>query len=163
MKKTLLTLAVTAVLALSAGQADAQLRFGGQLSFGSESDFGIGARTEFGLESLYENLFGIASLDYFFIDCPSSASCSYIELNANAALPIPLEGSPLNPYVGAGLHLARAAVSVGDISNSDSEIGLNLLAGSKFPAEGRRWTPFAELRLGISGGEQLVISGGILF
>jgi hypothetical protein len=159
MKKHVWTLAAAVALLLSAGQAEAQLRFGGQLSYGDAADLGVGARVEFGLENFFANLFGIASVDYFFYGCGSGTDCSWIEINPGAAIPIPLEGQAFAPYAGAGLGIRRWEVG----SVSDTAIGLNLLGGLKFPAEGRRWTPFAEARVGIGTYGQFVISGGVLF
>ena len=149
MKKVLLLAGAVMLLALPT-QSYAQ--FGVQASWGSDSDFGLGARAALAVPSVHRGFEAILSADYFFIDCDD---CSYIEINANGALNLASES--LNPYVGAGLNIARGAV--GDFSNT--EVGLNLLGGLKFP--GASMTPFAEARLTVGGGEQFVITGGILF
>lgn len=90
---------------------------------------------------------------------------TYLEINANVAYSFPLSGSSsLRPYAGGGLNIARSSIDFdlpGLRSTSDTEVGLNVLGGSKFGSG--RLTPFAELRLELGGGEQFVITGGFLF
>ena len=46
-------------------------------------------------------------------------------------------------------------------SASDTDLGLNLLGGTLF---GRgKVNPFVELRVELAGGEQFVLTGGVLF
>lgn len=54
---------------------------------------------------------------------------------------------------------ARARGEVPD--GEDTEIGLNLPVGDKFVLASL--TPFAELRVEAGGGEQVVLTGGLLF
>lgn len=61
------------------------------------------------------------------------------------------------PYLGGGLNIAR--VEAGTLE--DTELGVNIVGGSKFDAEGV--TPFVEARVEIEGGEQFVLTGGFLF
>ena len=155
MKKLLMVAAVLLIAAPNAAQA--QMGFGAQASWGSDADLGVGARLVMGLPNIRTGLQGILSGDYFFIDC-GGADCSWIELNANAA--IPLAASGLNPYVGGGLNVARISVDVNGFGNSSAtEIGLNVLGGLKFSGS---LSPFAEARLSLGGGEQFVITGGIM-
>ena len=117
-------------------------------------------------------MFAIGSFDYFFPDDGSgsvegvSYDLSYFEVNANVAYPFVIEDSPLLPYVGGGLNLARISLDLdmpgASASESETELGLNLLGGSKFDI-GAAVVPFLEFRVELSGGEQFVISGGILF
>jgi hypothetical protein len=157
--KRLVLLACCAMLLAVPATTQAQVAFGPQLSWGSDSDFGVGARAVIALPELLENFEAIISGDYFFIDCPSEVDCSFIEFNINGA--IPLDVSPtLNPYVGAGLNIARASVEFEGFDHSDTEVGINLLGGLKFPTTS--FTPFIEARLSIGGAEQFVLTGGIL-
>jgi len=129
---------------VQAQEARAQVRFGAQASVADDVDLGLGARVLFSLKQFSERLEGIASFDWFFPDSGAGVDWTYFELNGNVVYSIPLSNtSALRP------------------SASDTEIGLNLLGGSKFGSG--RITPFAELRLELGGGEQFVISGGILF
>ncbi|HET7276313.1 MAG TPA: hypothetical protein VFI91_14180 [Longimicrobiaceae bacterium] len=157
-KRTLFAaLAALAMVVATEAPAAAQAQFGAQVSYAEDFDLGIGARAQFGLAQLgVENLFGIASVDYFFPDC-GAGDCNYIELNANGAISLPEVGLPI--YAGGGLNVAHA--SFGDFSNT--EVGLNILGGVQFPDALGALTPFAEARFELSGGEQFLITGGILF
>jgi hypothetical protein len=160
MVKKLVLLGCSALLLAVPSVVQAQVSFGPQLSWGSDSDLGVGARAVIGLPQVRPGLEAIISGDYFFIDC-GGADCSWIEVNANAAIPVPLSPT-LNTYVGAGLNIARVSVDVGPPfgSVSNTEIGINVLGGLKFPAG--TVTPFAEARFSIGGGEQFVLTGGVL-
>jgi hypothetical protein len=169
MKNLVRAMLPVALLAVTTQAAQAQ-RFGPQLSFGTDSDFGIGGRVEFNLGSAvgasgaFSRMFGLASFDYFFLDCDTALTdfdCSWWELNANAAIPI--TSSTVDPYVGGGLNFARVAIDTGTpgIEGSDSEVGLNLLGGLRFPLGGL--SAFGEARFELAGGDQLVLTFGALF
>jgi outer membrane immunogenic protein len=146
---------VLAAAALPA-TAQAQARFGAQLSYGDDSDLGIGVRVKADTPRLIPGspLSFIGSFDWFF---PGN-SVDYFEINANLAYNFTVAGSPIRPYAGGGLNLARASVA----NNSNTELGLNILGGVNFRAMGRL-QPFAEIRLELSGGEQFVLTGGFYF
>lgn len=164
--------ALALLLPLLATPAEAQVSFGPQVAWGDDTDLGVGARAEFGLadafgitEGPFAELYGMGTATYFFMDCgggfgSDGVDCSYIEFNANGAVPFELEGSA-TPYAGAGLHLGRVSVSGGGFSSSDTEIGLNLLGGVKFPLGGLQG--FGEAKLGLGGADQFVLAGGVLF
>jgi hypothetical protein len=153
------SLIAVAVLAFGAANAEAQ-RFGGQVSWADDADLGLGARVEIPValssEGILAGTYIIGSFDYFFIDCDE---CSYMEFNGNFAAPIGT--SSLRPYVGAGLNMARSSVDVLDESISDTEMGLNLLGGIKFGLGSL--SSYAEARMELGGGEQFVLTFGILF
>lgn len=172
MKKILsMVLAVVTVLVLgstSAMSMEGGILVGVQGSFGDDSDFGVGVRGEYSLEEMVGLPVSAAvSADYFFPDSGDGVDVTWIEVNANALYTVPVS-EQIKPYAGAGLNVAYAKVSFdndyyqGDASNSDTEIGLNILGGAKFDL-GLGFTPFAEFRLELSGGEQWVITGGVLF
>jgi len=152
------------LVALSATAAHAQ-RFGAQLDWGTDSDLGIGARVEFPIalasEGILAGTYLIGSFDYFFPDCESDlVDCSYFEFNGNVAAPVQVEGT-LKPYVGAGLNMARASVDVQGVGGgSDTQLGLNLLGGLRFAIGSL--SSFAEARVELSGGEQFVVTWGIM-
>ncbi|HUF11581.1 MAG TPA: hypothetical protein VMN78_00610 [Longimicrobiales bacterium] len=168
--------AVPVALALgffAASPAEAQVGFGVQGSWGDDSDLGVGARVVAPVGhmitadggSVLAGLKAIGSFDWFFIDCPDGVDCSWIEINANGAVPLPLEG--FSPYVGAGLNIARISFESeeqgvpGAFDVSDTEVGLNLLGGLDFPLGGLN--AFAEGRFELGGGEQFVVTVGVLF
>ena len=157
----------------------AQVTFGPQLVWGDDTDFGVGGRVDFDLagplaivDGPFQDLFGSVTGSYFFWDCPSfgtdtTADCGVIEFNANASVPFSVEGSSVLGYLGGGLHLARLSVdyttpTLGDLDlRSDTDIGLNVLGGVKFPLAGM--TGFVEGKFGVAGAEQFVFSVGLLF
>jgi hypothetical protein len=149
-----------------AGVAHAQ-RFGAQLSWGSDSDLGIGARFEADMTNVlsknepFSKAFFIGQFDYYFIDC-GGADCSYWELNPSLAVPFKIQGSKVRPYAGAGLNIAHASVDLGTFGNaSNTDTGINLLGGIKFPLS--TMDAFTEARVSLGGGDQLALSFGLLF
>lgn len=158
----------------AAGSLEAQ-RFGVQGNWSDDFDFGVGGRVELPLPNLLTsegalaNTFLIGSFDYFFPDCGDSFGgfdfdCSYWEINAGLAVPI--VSSSIDPYVGAGLNLARFSSEFEsdlpgvDDDASETEVGLNLLGGLRFPLGGL--SAFGEARLELGGGEQFVLTFGVL-
>ena len=155
--------ATASVLLMLPGAADAQVRLGPQISFGDDTDFGIGGRIVANVESLPHWDF-IGTFDVFFIDDSPNFDRSYWEANGNLAYNFGVPEAPsLSPYVGGGLNISRFSateVSTGtDRDNTD--LGLNLFVGTQF--EGGSVTPFAEFRIVAEGAEQVVLTGGILF
>jgi hypothetical protein len=142
------------LISLAAAPAMAQQKagvsFGPQASWGSDSDLGVGGRVQFGLTP---RVVGIVSFDYFFPDCDE---CTYWELNPGAVITLP--ASSINPYVGAGLNIARASVDLGTSTVSNTETGVNLIAGLRLGK-----SLFTEGRVSLGGGEQFVITAGFLF
>ena len=164
--------ALTMVLgAAMAAPASAQLTYGPQLSWGEHSDLGIGARiqtpfTQFTTPaegSPMSTMFVIGSFDWFFPgDDVDGVDVTYMEINANAAYPLVVEG--FRPYVGGGLNIARAGVDFENDASQDSadtEIGLNILGGLNFVLGG--FDTFAEARFELGGGDQFVLTFGALF
>jgi len=156
MSKTVPTFAAVAALALIAlpGTARGQdLQLGPQLSLAEDYDVGLGGRAVFnvGDPGGWE---GIGSFDLFFPD----NEVDYWELNGNLVYNFPVEQSrTFFPYLGGGLNIGRAEVA----GVSDTELGVNVVGGSKFDAEGL--TPFVEARIELEGYEQIVVTGGVLF
>ncbi len=140
---------------LTAAPSSAQVHLGPQISLADDADVGIGARLVAGVPQ-YRGVEFAGSFDVFFPD----GDADYWELNGNLIynFEIPDAGA-FRPYAGGGLNIARIDPPVGD---SDTDLGLNVLGGAKFPNEGPV-TPYLELRAEIEGGEQFVITGGILF
>jgi hypothetical protein len=63
--------------------------------------------------------------------------------------------------VGAGLNLAHVSVDVPGVpGGSDTDLGLNALAGLRFPLG--TFSAFAEARAELGGGKQLVLTFGAL-
>lgn len=146
-------------LALAAGGAEGQVRFGGQLNFADDTDFGLGPRLAFDLEELGPRFQIIGTWDIYF---PDNDALDYWELNGNVVYRFRLpETEEVVPYGGAGLNVARADLDqpVGT-ETSDTDLGLNFLGGAEFPLESV--TPFVELRVTAEGSEQFYVTGGLL-
>lgn len=157
MRHRLIAVLGTAVAVGVADSAAAQprpdFRIGPQLSFANDADFGIGGRVEVGVPA--SNVFVTGSFDLFF---PPGNNVDYWELNGNLGYQFPLTStSDVVPYVAGGLNLAHASVPAG----SNTDVGLNLLGGGRFPLQAV--SLFFELRFEVKGGEQVVITGGVLF
>lgn len=163
MRARTLLAAVAGLLLMLPAAADAQVRLGPQLSFGGDTDFGIGGRLVANATTL-PHWDWIATFDVFFIDDNPSVDRSYWEVNGNLAYNFGIPEVPsLSPYAGGGLNisrLSREVVSSGAESD-DTDLGINLFAGTQF--ESASVTPFAEIRVVLEGSDQVVLTGGILF
>jgi hypothetical protein len=165
MRKTVVGLLAVVLCVTAAPSAQAQ-RFGIQADFSTEWDFGIGARGEFDLTNVFTNqgafsrAFIITSFDYFFADCNE---CTYWELNPMLAVPITVTNPKIKPYLGGGLNIARVSVDLpAPLEDaSDTEIGLNLLGGLRFPLGGVN--AYTDARIVIGDNDQLVLTFGFLF
>ena len=160
-------LTAVALVVVGASTAQAQ-RFGAQLSWGEDSDIGVGVRGEWDFagkltkQGAFSRAFIIGQFDYYFIECATGADCTFFEINPSLAIPFTTTSSNVKPYAGAGLRISRMSVSSGGFSNSETDMGLNVLGGLKFGLGGM--DAFTEARLGIGGDfEQLALSFGVLF
>ncbi|MFQ5890332.1 MAG: hypothetical protein ACE5JR_09810 [Gemmatimonadota bacterium] len=162
MGKRMVLIACASLFLLGVSDLNAQARFGGQLSFGDSQDVGLGARLMLGVESLKRVEFN-GSFDYFFPDEPVGGDRDYWELNGNLAYFFDVgSATSLAPYAGGGLNIAHGSRTFSDgRDTSDTDLGLNLLGGTRFGSG--PVIPFAELRVEVSGGEQFLITGGVIF
>jgi len=145
----------------SAAQASGQIRVGGQINFADDVDFGLGPRIVVTDPALGEFRF-IGSFDLFFPDSPPGVDIDYWEINGNVVYDFAFESAPkLVPYIGTGLNIAHASGGIGNLGASDTNIGANLLGGMEFKTG--RLRPFVELRVELEGGEQFLVTGGLLF
>jgi opacity protein-like surface antigen len=162
-KKTFLT-ALAVMFLFGAAQLSAQIRFGGQLNYGDDTDFGLGPRLVLDDPALGEFRF-IGSFDLYFPDSPSGVEVDYWEVNGNIVYDFEIVNSPkLKPYVGGGLNIAHASAKTTTpipVSASNTDLGVNLMGGLEFGVGKVR--PFVELKVELEGGDQFVITGGVLF
>lgn len=159
--RSMMMTAAVLVLAVPA-TAMGQVTFGPQLSFGGDTDLGIGGRILANVESL-EHWDFVGTFDVWFPDDTNTTDLSAWEANGNLAYNFVVEDTSLNPYAGAGLsifHWSRENRSTG-AEFDDTDLGLNFFGGLKFP--GQSVTPFVEVRAVLEGGDQVVVTGGILF
>lgn len=151
-----------AVLLMVPSTSQAQVSFGPQVSWATEiEEIAVGARLQAGVPSLLAGLQLIGSADYYFVDC-GEGDCSTLDFNANAAYSI-MPASTLDLYVGGGLNIMRISVDLGEADVSETDTGINILAGVKFP--GTTIRPFAEGRYTLAGDfeNRFTITGGLLF
>lgn len=156
MKKLLAVLGLVAAFSLlTSAPSSAQVHLGPQISLGDDSDVGIGGRLVAGV-SQYEGVEFAGSFNVFFPE----GDLDWWEINGNLIYNFRIEDAEVfRPYAGGGLNVTRLDAPGVD---GDTQLGLNVLGGAKFPNDGPV-TPYLELRGIIEGGEQLVITGGILF
>ena len=146
-------------LALTAPSLSAQdFDIGAQLSFGNDSQLGIGPRVLTPLTSVHPRLRAVYSFDYFFPDSKGDdGDLDYWELAGSVVRDVSVHR--LKSYVGLGAVIARSSESenVARTSSSRTTLGLNLVGGLRFPES--EYTPFIEAR---AGGRQFVLAGGVL-
>lgn len=165
MQKIRNLLVAVALVVVGASAAEAQ-RFGAHAIWADDFELGVGARMEMDMSGKLSKqpplsrAFFIGQFDFFLDPC-EAADCTYFEINPGIA--VPLNATTLKPYLGAGLNIARISQDFGGTlgSQSDTELGVNLLGGLKLNLSGM--DAFTEARLALGGGEQFSISFGILF
>jgi opacity protein-like surface antigen len=166
MRKLLVPIVTLVVLAFAAPQTSGQVTFGAQLSYGDDiENLGIGVRAYRGLDEFMEGLTGVASFVYWFWNPEGVDSSTAWELNIDGHYPMAF--GEIDGYVGGGINIAYASFKtdipiIGTVEDSDTQVGLNVLAGATFGSSDKM-IPFAELKLELGGGEQLVIQGGVKF
>jgi hypothetical protein len=169
-------------LVLPPGGAHAQMEDGGTqatikigprigLPVGDLSDagtlfFGAEGRVDLGDLPVAAN----ASFDYYLTDIDNT---SYFAVDLNALYEFGIENQSFVPYAGGGLGITRVSFetegvdvpgegTIGGASSSDTEIGLNLVGGARFPVGSVE--PFAQLNATLGGdGQRVGITGGLLF
>lgn len=155
--KSLAAATFLALLLIGPQTSSGQVQLGGQVDYGENTDLGLGGRSELGLPTpLPLRLLG--TFDYFF---PERDDLDYWEANANLTYTLPIPTSNWSPYFGGGLNVAHIAIKNPFEDRSRTELGANLLGGFKYVAG--PIVPFGEVRVEISGGEQFVLAGGLLF
>ena len=168
MRRHIVGTLVLGFAALGAGSATAQVRFGANLSWGDDSDLGLGARLNFGLGDMARNqpIEGLVTFDYFF---PGESSpgfdVTYWTITANAIYRFTERTAAVAPYAGGGVMLGRSStdpLSPGMGGASSSKVGLHAVGGLRFKTEGTI-LPFAEARFELKDGAQFVLSGGVYF
>ena len=151
--------ALALALALTAPPLTAQsFDIGAQLSFGNDSQLGIGPRVLTPLTSLHPRLRAVYSFDYFFPDSRGDdGDLDYWEIAGSVVRDVRVR--KIKSYVGLGAVIARSSESenIARSSSTRTTLGLNLVGGLRFPES--EYTPFVEAR---AGGRQLVLAGGVL-
>ena len=157
MKKTLVMAAVLLCLVGVESAAAQGFRWGPELSLATDSDLGLGARVEFDLNGPPLTIIG--SFDYYFPD----GSRDYFEFNGNLVYNFNIPSAPtITPYAGGGLNIGHKSWDANDGEDrSDTDPGLNILGGARFDVGSV--ILFGEMKFTIEGGDQFVVTGGVLF
>lgn len=156
-------LAAALLVAAIPGTAFGQVSLGPELSFGGDTDLGVGGRVLANVSALDHWDF-VGTFDVWFPDDGPNNDISAWEANGSLAYNFLIEDTSVFPYAGAGLNVFHVSVDNPDLvggGRDDTDLGLNLFGGIKFPASSV--TPFAEVRAVLEGADQVVITGGILF
>jgi hypothetical protein len=159
MNTTLRALALAAALGLAPSVVQAQgATLGPALGYHDDFDFGVGAVLSLPVPAIDERANFVADFLYFF---PDSDFVDYFELNANLTFDFVVEGSSVVPFALGGLNIALPSVEVGNVSESSTELGLNVGGGIRFDVGTLR--PSVGFRLEIEGGDGYVIFATVPF
>lgn len=165
-----------AVLGLAPRPLTAQLSLGLQASSAEKTDFGIGPRAVLDFGPFDAGLRVVGSFEIFFpgqtllqheadsFGVQIQGDADYWEANLNLLYTLGLLLVPLTPYLGGGLNIARTVVknsTDGLLDRERTDKGVNLLAGLELGIGGL--SPFVEFRYEVEGGEQWVLTGGVVF
>lgn len=131
----------------------------GDLADGSSIFFGAEARVDAASLPVVPN----ASFDYYLTDADN---VTVIAVDLNALYEFEVDEQTFVPYAGGGIAITRSSFDAGDSqfasSSSDTEVGLNLVGGARFPLGSVE--PFAQLNATLGGDAQrLGLTGGLLF
>lgn len=167
MKKILLALSILIMCSTMtfANSADKPMRFGGQILYGLDDlGLGLGGRFEMDLDQYYPNLFLASNFNLYFPDEESGVDMTAWQLTVNALYKVG-QNNNMTFYTGGGLCYDYVKVEVdsswGSYSADDSEMGIELVGGIKYPI--KDFAGFSELKFSIGGFEELIITTGILF
>ena len=150
-----------AALVCAPGMLQGQVNIGAQASWGEETDFGFGGRLTARSPWVDPAIELSGAFDLFFPSTGAGEDLSYWEVNLNLVYNIAVSSDALLPYAGVGLNIAHASTTVASVNTSATEVGANLVGGLKLVAGSV--TPFGEIRYELGGGEQFVLTGGLLF
>lgn len=158
----------------TAGPAHGQgIAFGVQGSVADHAGFGVGPRVMLDLGPFDLGFRVVGSAELFFPDAETfersgtaveAEDVDYWEANLNVVYTLGLPVIPLTPYLGGGLNFAGVKVegSPGGLLDIDeTDAGVNVLAGLELRLFGV--APFFEGRYTFGGGDQWVLTGGIVF
>jgi len=151
---------------LEQARAQTQIEIGPRLGFdlaGDVEEFYIGADSRFTVGGLPVILNGV--FDWYFLDDTflggTDVDASFFQLSFNALYEFGLDNASFTPYAGAGIGLNRLSVSVGNVDDGDTELGVNLIGGATFGFGNLK--PFAQAQISFGDVDLFTIAGGLLF
>lgn len=168
---TFLSLIVAFAFLLTPQQATAQteIELGPRLGIdvGDASDIGgdffIGAEGRIHSEALPVAI--NPAIDYYFVDVDGF---SLLAFDINALYEFEVDNEAFVPYAGGGLGFIRSSSEATNpftgetTSQSNTEVGLNLVGGAVFEMEG--FKPFAQAKINVGSDFTLFnLMGGVLF
>ena len=157
--KTFVPIFALVVMLLSAGDAHAQFQLGVRGGYDLETeDPLLGVEARFGLNNPSFPLIIAPAFDYYFLD---SDRVNFYALDLNLLYPFGINNRSFTPYAGAGLGVGFTSVDVGRDTESDTDLGVNLVGGAVFGFS--RLRPFIQARLKLGGDADLAtLHGGVL-
>ena len=168
MRRLTLFLATLTALVTLPSHASSQLQAGPYLAYHDDADLGIGAFVGIPMPALHENISFVGDFGIFF---PGNAGhdqvdVNYWEINGDLIYRFPMPDLSFTPWALGGLNIAHGSVGVtlgelGDVSGSNTDIGLNVGGGVTFGSGSMQ--PFAGVKFELGGGEGAVIFGGLSF
>lgn len=163
---------VLGLLAPMSAEAQTSVKLGPRLGIpvGDVSDAGgdlfLGADARIETEALPVVI--NPSFDFYFMDdiptVGGSVGQSLFTIDVNALYEFGVDNEVFTPYAGGGIGITRYSLDadVRNSSTSDTDIGLNIVGGARFPLG--TVEPFAQLNAAFGGDwDRLGITGGLLF
>ncbi|AUC15526.1 hypothetical protein BTO06_10405 [Tenacibaculum sp. SZ-18] len=135
-----------------------QTKIGIQAIYGTDTDFGIGAKATI---EISEKFLASPSINYFFGESVQGASTSVLGINADAHYIIS-KNNGLSLYPLAGINLTRSSATVLGNSISTTEIGFNLGGGLNYELSSSL-TGIFETKYVLSTFDQATFSVGVLY
>ncbi|HEX7071421.1 MAG TPA: outer membrane beta-barrel protein, partial [Rhodothermales bacterium] len=143
MKRIFSILLLTTAFLCIQQEARAQFQLGVRGGYDLETeDPVLGVEARFGLGSPSLPLIIAPAFDYYFVD---NDNFNFYELDVNVLYPFGINNQTFTPYAGAGLGVGFSSVEIGDRTESDTDLGVNLVGGAVFGFGGIR--PFVQARL----------------
>jgi len=103
-----------------------------------------------------------ASFDFYLTD---SDNLTVFAVDLNALYEFGVDNQAFTPYAGGGLAITRrsfdASTGAGTIAADDTDVGLNLLGGARFPLGSVE--PFVQVNAVLGDLDRLGVAGGLLF
>lgn len=165
MKKLFGGIATVLVLVALAAPASAQTFVGGGLIYAADLgdfDLGIQAGGYVGMDDLLPGLRLGGDVEFYLPQSESyagqSVSWNFMAINANAHYMF-LRGETFDAYALGGLSLGRSSVSGGGMSDSNTEIDINLGGGIEVPMNFGR--VYGEIKIVAGDYDRIVFGAGV--
>jgi hypothetical protein len=163
-RRLLLMLSLLAI-ALVPSSAAAQVYVGAQGNWSDRYDWGIGGRVTLDLTPKFIPLMIAGSYEYFWPGETLTRDFDYWEVNVNALFVQRVYGAAARAhasgYFGVGLNLSHPTATVKGTgeSTSETDVGVNILAGTKYRTG--RVAPYFDIGFTLWGPEHFKITFGI--